>query len=69
MKDTECFKFNDIDIDKIRISDKKLYSEQRNSYKYYLFYEHENKYISLKIIITCVGYDNDYKDNSIYDDK
>ena len=33
MKDTECFEINDMDIDKTRVSDKRLYSKQHNSYK------------------------------------
>ena len=64
IKDTKCFKINDIDIDKIRVSDKKLYNKEHNSYKYYVFYEHGDKYILLKFILRdVVGYYNDYKDN------
>ena len=60
IKDTECFEINDIDINKIRVSDKKLYNKQHNSYNYYVFYEHNNKYLPLKIIfIDMVGYYND----------
>ena len=34
MKDnSKCFGINDIDINKIRISDKSLYSKQHNTYK------------------------------------
>ena len=33
IKDTECFRINDIDIDKIRVSDIKLYNKEHNSYK------------------------------------
>ena len=34
------------------------------SYKYYVFYEHDDEYIPLKIILKdLVGYNNDYKDN------
>ena len=70
IKDTKCFKINDIDINKIRVSDKKLYNKMHNSYKYYVFYEHDDKYIPLKIILLdVVGYYNDYKDNSKYDAK
>ena len=70
MKDTECFEINDMDIDKTRVSDKRLYSKQHNSYKYYVFYEHNDKYTPLKIILTdMVGYYNDYKENSKYDTK
>ena len=65
IKDVECFKINDIDINKIRVSDKKLYSKEHNSYKYYVFYEHEDKYIPLKIILKdVIGCYNDYKDNA-----
>ena len=70
IKDTECFRVNDIDNNKIRVSDKKLYNKEHNSYKYYVFYEHDNKYIPLKIILRdVVGYYNDYKDNGEYDSK
>ena len=70
IKDTECFRINDIDINKIRVSDKKLYNKEHNSYKYYVFYEHDDKYIPLKIILRdVVDYYNDYKDNSKYDSK
>ena len=35
-----------------------------------MFYEHDDKYIPLKIILKdLVGYYNDYKDNSKYDAK
>ena len=71
MKDTKCFKIDDVDINKIRGSDKKLYSKEHNSYKYYVFYEHDyDEYISLRIVLKdVVGYYNDYKDNSKYDAK
>ena len=70
IKDTECFEINDIDINKIRVSDKKLYNKEHNSYKCYVFYEHDDEYIPLKIIvINVVGYYNDYKDNSKFDAK
>ena len=65
MEDTECFEINNIYVDKIRVSDKKLYNKEHNSYKYYVFYENNDKYIPLKIFLTdAVGYYNDYKDNS-----
>ena len=66
IKDTERFKISDIDINKIRVSDKKLYSKEHNSLKYYVFYEHnDNECIPLRIILKdVVGYYNDYKDNS-----
>ena len=64
IKDTECFEINDIDINKIRVSNKNLYNKEHNPYKYYVFYEHDDEYISLKIILKdVVDYYNDYKDN------
>ena len=51
MKDnTKYLKINDIDINKIRVSEKKLYSKKHHAYKYYVFYEHDDEYIPLKII-------------------
>ena len=48
IKDTECFRINDTDINNIRVSNKKLYNKEHNSYKYYVFYEYGDKYIPLK---------------------
>ena len=31
IKDTECFRIDDIDTNKIRVSDKKLYNKEHNS--------------------------------------
>ena len=42
MKDTKYFKIDDVDINKIRVSDEKLYSKEHNSNKYYVFYEHDD---------------------------
>ena len=68
MENTECFEIDEIDIDKIRVSDKKLHKKQHKSYKYYVFYEHNSGYIPLKIfLIDAVGYYKDYKNNSKYD--
>ena len=67
MKDnTKCFKINDIDINKIRISEKKLYRKEHNSYKHYVFYERDdNDYITLRIILQdVVGYYSVYKDSN-----
>ena len=70
MKKTKYIKINDIDTDKIRVSDKKLYNKEHNSYKYYVIYEHDDEYIPLRIILRdMVGYYNDYKDNSKCDVK
>ena len=66
MKDnTKCFKTNDMDINKIRVSEKKFYSKEHNSNKYYVFYEHDdNDYILQRIILRdVVGYYSVYKDS------
>ena len=39
---SKCFGINDMDINKIRISEKSLYSKQHNAYKYYVLYENNN---------------------------
>ena len=58
MKDnSKCFGINVIDINKIRISDKSLYSKQHNAYKWYQLYEHNNEYMPLRITLKdLVGY-------------
>ena len=53
-KDTKCFKINDIEINKIRVPEKTLYSKKHNSCKYYVFYEHDNEYVPLRIILKDV---------------
>ena len=59
IRDTKYFKIDDIDINKIRISDGKIFSKEHNSYKYYIFYEDDNRYFPLKIIFKdVVGYYN-----------
>ena len=61
-KATEYFKIDDIDIDKIRVSNRMFYNKTHNSYKYYVFYEHDNKCIPLRIILKdFVGYYNVYE--------
>ena len=63
-KDDDFFEINDIDIDKIRVSDKKLYNIKHDSYKHFVFYEDGDKYILLRITFKDVlGFYNDYKDN------
>ena len=48
----------------IKISNRKLYNKKHNPYKYYVFYEDDDEYISLKITLLDVrGFYNDYKDN------
>ena len=49
-KDNEkCFGIDEIDIYKIRISEKSLCSKQHNAYKYYVLYEYNNEYMPLRI--------------------
>ena len=64
MKDSKHFNTNDIDINKIRVSDVKLFMKVNNSYKYYIFSEDGNKYIPLNICFskTLTGYYNEYFD-------
>ena len=53
-------------IDKTRLSNKKLYNKEHNSFKYYLFYEHDDEYIPQKIVLKdVVGYYNDHKHNGM----
>ena len=66
MKDnSKCFETNDIDINKIRISGKSLYSKQHNAYKYDVLYGHNNEYMPLRIIALkdLVGYYDVYNDD------
>ena len=64
-KDNEkCFGIDEIDINKIRISERSLYSKQNNAYKYYVLYEHNNEYLPLRITLKdVVGYYDVYNDN------
>ena len=63
-EDSRIFNINDIDINKIRVSDKKLYNKKHNSYNHYVFYEDGNEYIPLKITLLDVhGYYN-FEDDS-----
>ena len=61
---SKCFRINDIDINKIRISEKSLYSKQHNAYKYYVLYEHNNEYMSLRFTLKdVVGYYDVHNDD------
>ena len=61
---SKCFRINDIDINKIRISEKCLYSKQHNAYKYYVLYEHNNEYMPLRITLKdLVRYYDLYNDD------
>ena len=54
MKDnSKCFGINDIDINKIRISEK---SKQHNAYRYYVLYEHNNEYMPSRITLKDFGW-------------
>ena len=55
---------HDVDIYKTKVSDKKLYNKRRDSYKHYVFYEGDDKYIPLKITLLDVpGYYNIFSDD------
>ena len=59
---SEPISINNIESDKIRVSDKKLYIKKHNSYKHYVFDEDDNEYIPLKItLIDVLGYYNIFK--------
>ena len=61
---TRVFNISDIDIDKIKVSDKKLYIKKHDSCKHYVFDEYDNEYIPLKITLLDVpGFYNIYNDN------
>ena len=65
MKDLKYFNINDIDINKIRVSEAKFFMKENKSYKYYIFYEDDDdKYIPLNICFskTLAGYYNEYLD-------
>ena len=53
-ENTEVFKINDVDINKINVSDKKLYNKIHDSYKCYVFYEHNNKHTPLNIFLSNI---------------
>ena len=65
MKDnSKCFGINDIDINKIRISEKSIYCKQYNSYKDYVLYEHNKECMLLRITLKdLVGYYDVYNDD------
>ena len=62
MKDSKYFNINDIDINKIRVSNAKLFMRENKLYKYYIFYEDDDKCIPLNICFskTLAGYYNEY---------
>ena len=63
---SNSFGINDIDINKIRTSEKSLYSKQHNAYKYYELYGQNNEYMSLRITLKdVVGYYDVYNDDKM----
>ena len=58
VKDLKYFNINNIDINKIRVSNSKMFMKENNSYKHYIFYEDGVKYIPLNICFskTLAGY-------------
>ena len=62
MKNTEVFEIDKIDVDNLRVSNKYSYVKKHESYKNYVFYEHNNEYILLKIILSNVVLSNKLKD-------
>ena len=64
-EDSRVFNICDIDIDKIKDSDKKLYNKKHDSYKRYVVFEDCNEYIPLKIaFLDVTGYYNIFEDDS-----
>ena len=61
MKDSKYFNINDIDINKVRVSNTKLFMKKDNLFKHYIFYEDGGKYIPLNICFSkrLAGYYND----------
>ena len=61
---SKCFRINDIDINKITISERSLYNKQHNAYIYYVLYEHNNEYMPLRITLKdVVDYYDVYNDD------
>ena len=64
-KSTRIFGIHDGDTNKIKVSDKKLYSKDHDSYKHYVFYEHNNEHIPLKIfVLNVTGRYHSFNDGS-----
>ena len=65
MGNTYLFEIDEVDINKIRVSKKYLYKKEHESNKHYVFYEHNGKYIPLKIILSgMIGYYNKFKNTA-----
>ena len=60
----DCFGIDEIDTNKIRESEKSLYNKQHNAYKCYVLYDHNDKYMPLRITLRdVVGYYDVYNDD------
>ena len=63
-ENNECSKINEIDFNKIRLPERRLYCKKYNLYKHYVLYERDNEYIPLRVILRdVVGYYSVYGDN------
>ena len=51
MKDSKHFNINDIDINKIGVSKANLFVKENKSYKHYILYEDDDKYISFEYLV------------------
>ena len=62
MRNSKHFNISDIDIDRIIVSNEKLFRKEDKSYKHYIFYEDDDKYVPLNICFnnTLLGYYNEY---------
>ena len=61
---SKCFRINDIDINKITISERSLYNKQHNAHIYYVLYEHNNEYMPWRITLKdVVDYYDVYNDD------
>ena len=64
MDSNVCFEIDEIEIDKIRVSEE--YPCRKNvKYRNFVFYEHENEYVLLKIVLRDIeGYYAEHKGNN-----
>ena len=61
MENSDFLEIDEIDIDKVRVSKKYLYKKEHESYKHYVFYEHNGEYIPIRIILNdMIGYYNKF---------
>ena len=57
------YKIQDIDLNKIKNSKKKLYSKLNNPYKHYIVYDYNDETIPLLILLSeMIGRYKDFKD-------